>query len=1129
MSLFIFKCFYRDWCIDAVLKMCPIVSCKLWLTFFAALLTPGLNIAFDVCPPGASRSPPAMSIPADGARAAAGGVTLNSSRPPDAADRAAGGAIYTQTELMRLRATATEAPPDEVAFLLRRLGLHQRRHRGVRGGRKSHRPIKTIITNRPDRPIEPSRTDSRCLSRPSRLTLAQTRSRMQTDRARAAPGAGRLRVACINAQSLPSKVDLVISLLEREALDILCVAESWLSPEILSRFLIFPGYQVIRRDRVRLPGGPSRGGGVAIILREGMQHRTLDMPEADLIETLWLSVTWPGGRPSVIGVAYRPPAGPVNQAVDQLQEQLQTVLTHGKPVLLLGDININVLNPDSTATRYYNSCLAELGLVQLVRQPTHLHPIPTALDHIITNIDPPPPVKVLDAPIADHQPVLVEAPIGRLRARPTEHTGRNWRAADWDAICLQLLLADWSALQATEDVDEMVNIFMANWNAALDQHCPVRTRRFRRPACPWLSDEDLRLAMAERDEAFAAWRDLRTDDARADYVRLRASVKSMLSRARRDFLSGRLAGSDRRDFWVQLKRLYMTPSAASSAPLPTDERERRAQMDSFNQFFATVGSRIAAELHVGGEADQLSPRPPIVVADAFKLEPITIPELGRVVAVMNGAGAVGGDGVPLSAIRRCMSAVAPYLLRIVNKSLVTSRFPESWRLGTVVPIYKQAGDPGTASNFRPITLLSHLSKIVEKVVSNQLSVYISRTNLLYKRQYAYRRCHSTEDAVLDAVDCIAQNIDSGFVSALIAADLSKAFDSVDHGALLCKLGWYGVDPSWFASYLGGRGQVVRGGSATPVAVSHGVPQGSIIGPILFSLFCNDLPSHLDVEPVIYADDIHLLDRAKPEPQNLIALKARLENTLSIMQNWYRSNSLKMNPQKTEFIMIGSRQNIQKTEDFNIVIDDVSVTPSGSLRMLGVVLDPVLSWEKHVGHVVQKCNCLLISFYRFRHHFSQDVLQKLINTHVFPYITYCLSVWGGASKNQLFRIQKTINFAARVVTGARRTDRIGPTLQALGWERVERLVEMKDAIKLHKLLSSDHQELGPPAVRSMFVARSAVSHRSTRSTEAGRLELPRCRLVCTQRGFRYRAAATWNMLSPTVTNIRSAREFKRAIR
>ena len=215
---------------------------------------------------------------------------------------------------------------------------------------------------------------------------------------------------------------------------------------------------------------------------------------------------------------------------------------------------------------------------------------------------------------------------------------------------MRLLLSDWSALYAGDNVDEMVSVFMANWSAALDEHCPVRTRRFRRSACPWLGDEDLRLAMAERDEAFAAWRDLRTDETRADYVRLRASVKGVLSRARRDFLSHRLVESDRRDFWAQLKRLYMTPSAAPPPQELTDEDERRAQMDNFNQFFAAVGSRIAAELRNSGGTGQLSPRPPIVVADAFRLQPITLSELGRVVAAMNGSGAVGGDGVPLCAI-----------------------------------------------------------------------------------------------------------------------------------------------------------------------------------------------------------------------------------------------------------------------------------------------------------------------------------------------------------------------------------------------------------------------------------------------------------------------------------------------
>ena len=136
------------------------------------------------------------------------------------------------------------------------------------------------------------------------------------------------------------------------------------------------------------------------------------------------------------------------------------------------------------------------------------------------------------------------------------------------------------------------------------------------------------------------------------------------------------------------------------------------------------------------------------------------------------------------------------------------------------------------------------------------------------------------------------------------------------------------------------------------------------------------------------------------------------------------------------------------------------------------------------------------------------------------------MWGGANKIQLVRIQKVINFAARIVAGTRRTDRIGPTLQALGWERVERLVEIKDAVKVHNVL---HREVGPAAVRSMFVTRSAISSRSTRSTDAGRLELPRCRLACTQRSFRYRAAATWNRLSPDVAAIETERAFKRAIR
>ena len=331
--------------------------------------------------------------------------------------------------------------------------------------------------------------------------------------------------------------------------------------------------------------------------------------------------------------------------------------------------------------------------------------------------------------------------------------------------------------------------------------------------------------------------------------------------------------------------------------------------DDFNCVFASVGERIATELReAGGEGEALSPRPPRVTSAGLVLQPVTLPNLSESLRELSSSRAVGMDGIPLFAIRNCFAVIAPHLLHLINVSIVTRVFPSAWKMASVVPIHK-SGPRDSASNFRPISILPALSKLCEKVVCTQLSVFLAKHDLFSPSQYAYRSCHSTEDAVMDAVEWMTRRVDAGHIVSVTSIDLSKAFDSVDHGVLLMKLQWHGVDPGWFQSYLDGRRQVVRGGSLS-LSLSHGVPQGSLVGPILFSIFTNDLPSHVPHGHIVsYADDTQLFDSSHPDDLSL--LKSRQEQTILAVQSFFTANSLKMNPTKTSLLLVGTPQSLKK--------------------------------------------------------------------------------------------------------------------------------------------------------------------------------------------------------------------------
>ena len=272
---------------------------------------------------------------------------------------------------------------------------------------------------------------------------------------------------------------------------------------------------------------------------------------------------------------------------------------------------------------------------------------------------------------------------------------------------------------------------------------------------------------------------------------------------------------------------------------------------------------------------------------------------------------------------------------------------------------------------------------------------------------------------------MAGKIDVGHLVSLTSIDLSKAFDSVDHSMLLNKLEWYGISSCWFSSYLSCRSQLVRGGTLQ-LPLSHGVPQGSIIGPILFLTFVNDLSCFLPHGRLLsYADDTQILDSAPSSPSDLQMLKLRVEENVRTMQIWFSSNSLKMNTEKTCFTLLGTSKSVQKASDFALSINGVEIRSQNHIKILGVLLDQTLSWEAHISALVRRVSAILISLYKIRHFLSPDILKILVVSHVFPHLEYCSSVWGGAFKSRLDRLQKAIHFAARLVTGLRRFDHVSP--------------------------------------------------------------------------------------------------------
>ncbi len=482
------------------------------------------------------------------------------------------------------------------------------------------------------------------------------------------------------------------------------------------------------------------------------------------------------------------------------------------------------------------------------------------------------------------------------------------------------------------------------------------------------------------------------------------------------------------------------------------------------------------------------------------------------------------DILPTGFFKKVSKCMALDLLQIVNMSLLSGFFPQALKTAVIKPLLKKSNlDSSLMRNYRPISNLPFLSKIIEKAVFQQLSAFLALNNCFDVFQSGFRPHHSTETALVKVFNDIHLNTDSGRISVyLVLLDLSAAFDTVDHNILLDRLeNWVGLSGTvlnWFESYLKDRDYFVSIGNYTSelTKMTCGVPQGSILGPLLFNIYMLPLAQIMKNNKICYhnyADDTQIYITISPGDYDPIQV---LSNCIEQVNDWMCQNFLQLNKDKTEVIVFGAKEERLKV---SARLQSVMLRTTDQARNLGVVMDSDLNLWSHIKTITKSAYYHLKNISRIRGLMSQQDLEKLIHAFIFSRLDYCNSVLTGLPKKSIRQLQLIQNAAARVLTKTKKVDHITPVLRSLHWLPVCQRIDFKILLLVYKELNG----LGPKYISDLLLRYEPS--RPLRSSGAGLLSVPRVKTKQGEAAFSYYAPYIWNKLPDNCRSAETVSSFK----
>ena len=469
----------------------------------------------------------------------------------------------------------------------------------------------------------------------------------------------------------------------------------------------------------------------------------------------------------------------------------------------------------------------------------------------------------------------------------------------------------------------------------------------------------------------------------------------------------------------------------------------------FNDYFATIGSRLTSNSTVV-DADPLRFVPS--VANTFSFHNIAAQEFMETLAQIKTNKSPGIDGISAKLLKDAGDTITESLVNIFNLSLRPGIFPDDWKLARVTPIYKD-GSKTECGNYRPISVISVIAKVFEKLVCNQLRSFMKENNIIIDEQSGFRQYHSTETTLLDSTNEWLSNMDKGLINGVLFLDLKKAFDTVNHKILLSKLEMYGIRGcclDWFRSYFTNRKQVctINGKLSHENVINCGVPQGSNLGPFLFLLYINDLPNCLErTKARLFADDTTLTATGLNTDE--------VHYDLVNVNQWLKVNKLTLNEEKTELMIIGSRQRVPSFDQGPLIKHgDKVIKRVPHKKTLGVVIDEQLKWDKHIDEQSRTISNNIALLRRAKSFVPRNILEKVYNAFVIPHFSYCSTVWCDGRKSKLTNMFKLQKKAARVITGDSYDIRSHEVFQKLNWLPMNTHFQVRENITTFKSLTGN---------------------------------------------------------------------------